>query len=432
MKKYTIFVVIVLLIGVLVEHSSIESEAKINIGTSLLSEVKEIENKVIDDMFRKLSSRSLVLILDNEEVKINFLELIRVNGNLSSRIINYYVRNKRSLISDETFIYRYLSEINKINDVDCYWLDKEKVREVLVDRLRVFNVKPVNAEMIWGTVILHKEEKQGRSVLINDLIEDVLSMNDIKTTILEVPIVNLEPKISTKDLIDVNDILGEYRTYFDSSSARKFNLINAVRLLNSTIVMPGDVFSAQKTLGEFTVNNGYDLGNAFSSDGIVESIGGGICQVTTTLYNAILYSGLEVVERHPHRFYVNYVELGRDAAISDKYKDLKFKNTTSNPIYIYANITNNEISIKIIGKQLSDGVSYEFYTVKTLAIAPGDDIVEVDITKSKGFYELVHDYRYGYDVELHCSVIKGSKVIDQIVINHSRYKPLNKKIRIGH
>jgi vancomycin resistance protein YoaR len=121
------------------------------------------------------------------------------------------------------------------------------------------------------------------------------------------------------------DILSERKTYVAGTSNRKSNVALAASAINGKILNPGETFSYNETVGERTVEKGYKSAGAYVNGEVVEEIGGGICQVSSTLYNCVLYADLEVVERSNHMFIVTYLPLGNDATVNWGTVDFKFK-----------------------------------------------------------------------------------------------------------
>ncbi len=145
-----------------------------------------------------------------------------------------------------------------------------------------------------------------------------------------------EPKGSKEELSVVTDVLGSFTTsYSTSGPSRRANVENGCRLINGITLYPGEEFSTYNTVAPFTERNGYYMAGSYVNGKVVDSLGGGICQVSTTLYNAVLLSELEVTERHNHSMIVSYVDPSADAAIAESSgKDFKFVNNTEYPIYI--------------------------------------------------------------------------------------------------
>ncbi len=161
-----------------------------------------------------------------------------------------------------------------------------------------------------------------------------------------------QPQGSEEELKKVKDVLGTFHTnYASSASGRKTNVANGCSKINGSLIYPGEEFSVYEAVSPFNADNGYKLAGAYENGTTVESYGGGICQVSTTLYNAVIRAELEVTQRSGHSMIVTYVDPSADAAIAGTYKDLKFKNTTDAPIYIDGYTTGSEIYFTIYGEE---------------------------------------------------------------------------------
>ena len=159
------------------------------------------------------------------------------------------------------------------------------------------------------------------------------------------------PEWTSENIGEISDVLGSYETVLGTGNNRIANIQNGTNMINGTIVMPGETFSVYEYVEPFNADNGYYLAGSYLNGRVVDSYGGGICQVSTTLYNAAIRAELEIVERSPHSMTVNYVPLSADAAISGTAKDLKFKNNLDNPIYIEGYTANGYLYFNIYGKE---------------------------------------------------------------------------------
>lgn len=147
-----------------------------------------------------------------------------------------------------------------------------------------------------------------------------------------------------------NGTMASYSTSYGGSTAnRASNVARAAELINGTVVAPGEVFSFNDTVGKRTVENGFSVAKEYVDGKSVDGIGGGTCQVSSTLYSAVLYASLEIVTRTNHMFTVSYIPNGQDATVSDSGVDFKFRNNSKYPIKIVANAGGGTISVSIIG-----------------------------------------------------------------------------------
>ena len=175
--------------------------------------------------------------------------------------------------------------------------------------------------------------------------------------------------------------LCSFTTYFDPTGVeRSSNIRLAASAINGTIIPAGGCFSFNATVGERTEERGYKQAKIIEEGKFVLGLGGGVCQVSTTLYNAALLSGLEIAEYHPHSLSVSYVAPSRDAMVSGNYFDLRFVNNRQTPIYVRVKCTSSSICCVIYGE--SDGYNYSFKSEVVAAIPkPGEQVVEGDEDK---------------------------------------------------
>jgi vancomycin resistance protein YoaR len=167
------------------------------------------------------------------------------------------------------------------------------------------------------------------------------------------------PTVTAADLAKQYGLVASAVTNASSSSAARLaNIKLAIQAINGTKLDPGDEFSFNTIVGQRTAERGYQMAPAFSGGEVTEELGGGICQVSTTLFNAAVKSNLEITERHPHSMPVSYVDKGKDATVNWGSQDLKFKNTSDSTIYIMAVVSSDKrVKIGIFGKTLADGIS---------------------------------------------------------------------------
>lgn len=162
----------------------------------------------------------------------------------------------------------------------------------------------------------------------------------------------VQPRGSKEQLSKVKDVLGTFTTdYSSSSSGRAMNVSNGCSRINGALLYPGDVFSVYEAVSPFDAEHGYALAGSYENGTVVETYGGGICQVSTTLYNAVIRAELKIKERYAHSMIVNYVKPSMDAAIAGTVKDLKFENNTEAPIYIEGVTGGGVITFTIYGEE---------------------------------------------------------------------------------
>ncbi|MCI9136707.1 MAG: hypothetical protein HFH48_03970, partial [Lachnospiraceae bacterium] len=222
----------------------------------------------------------------------------------------------------------------------AYQVDRQKIEKVLKDNEASLNTEAVNAGLTrenGGFTII--PGSQGVTVNVEKSIETIekyFSLEwDGKSGSVEIVADVVDPKGTEEELGKVKDLLGGFNTSYASSGAgRSKNVENGASKINGSVIYPGDSFSVYEAVSPFDAEHGYELAGSYENGTTVETYGGGICQVSTTLYNAVIRAELEVTERFNHSMIVNYVDPSADAAIAGTYKDLKFVNNTKAPIYI--------------------------------------------------------------------------------------------------
>ena len=230
---------------------------------------------------------------------------------------------------------------------------------------------------------------------------------------LRIPLTEQRAALTAKKLKKVlfRDTIASFDTVHSWNAPRTNNLILACAALNGTVIQPGEVFSFNKTVGERTEEKGYQAAEAYVSGGASKpELGGGVCQVASTIYCAVLYADLETVERYNHMYAVPYTPQGMDAAIYWGHQDYKFRNTSGYPIRMEASVSGGKVHIKLIGTEWKD------YTVemscKVWDTYEYESVVE-DFPRSSGYREgqIIQTPYTGYEMTTYRTLIykDGSK-----------------------
>jgi len=162
------------------------------------------------------------------------------------------------------------------------------------------------------------------------------------------------------------DLLGSFSTDYVNNPDRTTNLRLAARKINGTVIMPGEEFSYNKVVGKRTISAGYKEAAIYQDGAVVDGVGGGICQVTTTLYNAAIKANMEITQRRNHMFIPSYVGGGKDATVAWGSTDFKFINSRDYPIKIEAAVSDGTCRVKIYGLRKSDDYDNIYLTTKTI------------------------------------------------------------------
>ncbi|MCR5626285.1 MAG: VanW family protein [Lachnospiraceae bacterium] len=337
--------------------------------------------------------------------------------------------------------FKELSDLkreNKVYDIQMT-VDDSAVRTVLTDKCSVFDTKADNAtlEKSDGSFSV-QGGADGESVNIDDSaieIEEFFTQSfngeDAEFT-LKTDVV--KPKGDPNTLSQIQDRLGTFTTkYTSSGSDRCANVQNGCKLINGTVLYPGEQLSVLDTITPFSEDNGYKLAGSYLNGKVVESFGGGICQVSTTLYQAVLRSELQVDERSNHSMVVNYVDLSGDAAIAESSgKDFKFTNNLEYPIYIEGVTPGDKtITFTIYGKETRDpNRSVEFESVEISKTEPATDQVVGDSSMAAGKVH-VQSAHTGYKAELWKIVKENGEEKERTKVNSSYYQAVPRIVTVG-
>ncbi|MHB8061637.1 MAG: VanW family protein [Ruminiclostridium sp.] len=233
--------------------------------------------------------------------------------------------------------------------------------DIIVEKLKIIK-KEIDFLSIPSTYnynygkISYTKDVEGRNFDIEvntKLIETQLLNRNFNDIFLVVQ--TIKPLISVEDVKDLKDVLATYTTKFNINNySRTHNIKLASKKINNYLLLPGEEFSMDLALGPRTSNEGFMQAPIIMKNSIIPGTGGGVCQVASTLYNAILLSRLQVTSRVNHSITLSYVPPGQDATISEGYIDLKFKNNRDYTICIVSEINAGNITTKIIGKKRND------------------------------------------------------------------------------
>ena len=248
-----------------------------------------------------------------------------------------------------------------------------------------------------------------------------------------IPLTITKPKITLKDIGPeaLSDELGTFTTRYDvSDKDRTTNLEIACEKLNDQVILPGETFSYNKTLGARTIAAGYKSAKIYSNGEVIDGLGGGICQISSTLYNAVLQANLEIVERRNHQFVTSYVPAGRDATVAYGSTDFRFENTRQYPVRIVATAKNGIATISIYG--IKEDVEYTFdFTPKVIATIPYTTKYIEDSSLPKGTEKIKQRGVNGIQVETYITKMLDGKVISTTLLSKDTYNAMTQIVLKG-
>lgn len=382
---------------------------------------QESLDKKIDDISSKLPDG-----LVQNSYYIEDDELIIVKGKKGLVIKEDELEN--SVINEMKAVNKKYNILNiPTQEVEPDAIDIEKIRNEIYK-------EPQNASV--------SKDKETGKTQVNTHVNGVdfdISIEEAKKIIAEVKeeyVIPLKIIVPDKTLSDLGeeafpDKLSEYSTIFDSSNRnRSNNLAISAEKIDGTIIMPGETFSYNQTVGERTIAAGYKEAGAYAGGKVVQDVGGGICQTSSTLYNAALLANLEIVDRSNHQFLTSYVDASRDATVAWGSIDFQFKNTRTYPIKIEASAKNGVCEMAIYG--IKEDKEYEVVIEsEVLSYIPFTTKYENDDSLEEG-EEVIEQSGYtGCTSEAYKILKLNGKVVSKTLLSKDTYDPMTRIIRRG-
>ena len=393
---------------------------------------EDIEAAISDRMEERMQEYSLFYV-GNQSTKVSMedLGLYCRNTDVAETAVNVQYQGN---ILKQYKMQKYGSDTPVILPL-YYGVDKEKVRKVIEEQC-----VPLNHE---GTPVglIHQadgsfqvtEGTEGAAVKVEESVEKVVDYFEnswyggVGSVRLDVTLSGptgdaAEMEKLRKELEGIQDVLGTATTeYAKSSKSRKQNIANGVAKVSGAVIYPGEEFSAHAYLLPLNADNGYEQAPSYAAGKVVESYGGGVCQTTTTLYQAALEAELEITERYNHSMLVTYAKPGMDAAITESGKDLKFVNNTGSPIYIEGSADGTSLTYTIYGKEYRASDRSVEYESEVIAKAEPDGVkLEENKEKKAGYLRLLQAEHIGYSAKLWKNVTVNGETKKEL-INTSHY-----------
>lgn len=291
----------------------------------------------------------------------------------------------------------------------------------------------ISVENNKATVVPHEF---GREISKSELLSIINQNESSIDKELLLPVKFIQPKITTDDVHAklFKDVLATSNTWFSTSGQNNYNRgINisvAASKINGKILAPGEEFSFNDVVGARTVGNGYKTAKEYVNGKVVDGIGGGVCQVSSTLYSAVLFSDLETTNRQNHMFTVSYIPLGRDAAVAYNELDFKFKNNTNWPIKITSNVKNNTVSFSIHGTKDQPEKKIEISHVQ-VGTRPSPVKYIDDPNLEEGQTVVIQSGYSGCTIDTYKIVKIGDNIVSNDKLHRSIYSPYQTIIRRG-
>ncbi|NMM63716.1 vanomycin resistance protein VanB [Clostridium sp. P21] len=330
--------------------------------------VNTLKRNYVNEIFKK----NIVIKVQDKSYTINYSKL-NINYNIEDTVKDAFKYGKDKSTHDK---YKAIRSSEEKNFSLKYKYDKKEIEETISKIQQQFDKKPVDAKITKNKDDDFKitSEKYGQEVDKDKLIKDIdegISNKAIKDIVVNASLKKVQPSTKKSDLEKIDTKISSFTTNFSSSSDSRINNINiSAKALDGTTIMPKGKFSFNNIVGERTEKKGYKAATIIVGDKLESGLGGGVCQVSSTLHNAVVRAGITPTERDHHNMPVSYVGLGMDATVDYGNIDYKFKNTLDYPIYIECVVKDKDITFNIFSNSKLTKKTYDLVNnVKTVSKA---------------------------------------------------------------
>lgn len=399
----------------------------IDVGGKTKEEAKKkIDNALMDNSF----SREIVIETPDKNYSISLKDL-KVHYKVDEAIDEALNYGKNFSLLEKNKIINHPKEKN----VEILFLYSENELDSIIKNIQSETDKEISNASLKrenNSFVLAKEQN-GRKLNLEDLISNIknflINSKESKINIIA-KFQETKANITEELLKKIDSKISTYTTTFSSNSNRNNNIAIAASKINGRVLMPDEIFSYNNTIGEINEANGYKKAPIISNNKLVEGFGGGVCQVSSTLYSAMLHANIKAIERCNHSLAVAYIPLGFDATVSSGSVDYKFKNTLGYPIYIESLIEGKNITFNIYSNSALNNKKYivrnDIYKTYEPKI-----IEEADSNLKVGEKEVKIYPAKGYDVRVYLDTIENEKVVKSEKISENHYYPLDEIVRVG-
>lgn len=311
--------------------------------------------------------------------------------------------------------------------------NKDKIQSIFANITDSIEQKPQNAHIKMGEnfkVELVPEIIGHKADLTKILAAILENLNTKITFTFAIPVEDSEPAVVASDLAHIDGVIASYITQFDPGDRnRRQNVVLAARSVNDVLVRTGEIFSFNTVVGLRLPQFGYKEAPGYINGVLVPDWGGGVCQVSSTLYNAVLLADLSIEERTAHFYPPGYVPIGQDATVADNLLDFKFKNILPQNIYITAEVSGNRLIVNIWGKQMDNPP--EIYVTSDKRVLEPNTIIKQDQQLELGKEIVEEEGQKGFQVSTFRTKKANGQVVKQELLSSDEFRPVDRIVRVG-
>lgn len=395
--------------------------------------IDEAKNMLKTNLLETLKNKKITFAYEDKNWELSY-DTLKADYNIDSMVMNAYNVGRNGTLKERYNIVIALIDKPKKFELE-YKFDNNVLENFIITLEKDINIEMKNSEMqrVNGKFI-GTPEQIGEKLNTQQAIEVVTSLiKEQKEEKIALVVEKVLPQYTSEYYNKMNNSIGNFDTIITNpAQGGVSNIKLASSKINDHLIYPGEVFSTNEALGPTTAATGYMPAPIIINGKLEDGIGGGVCQVSTTLYNAVMYAELEIVERQCHSRPVGYVDKGRDATLAGDYLDFKFKNSTQYPIYIESYVQEDKLFVNIYGDEIhSPSRNLKFESVITEILEPPAEKVIEDNTLELGISQVISQPKEGYKVKVYKSIYDGDKLLDKLHISTSTYKPARGEVRIG-
>jgi len=316
-----------------------------------------------------------------------------------------------------------------------YTIKESAIDKIVKKAAKEFDRKMTNASVEFKpteeTMFVAKGGKSGTKIDQDKLKADLTAAIDQgKTGDIQVTADVVQPKVTEEEAMANTQLMAQFSTTTTGAYNRDTNIQLASEAFNGVIVEPGEVFSINECTGQRTAAKGYKSAGAIKNGKMIQDLGGGVCQVSSTLYGAVIRADLEIVARQPHRWRSTYVPIGQDAAIDWPHADFKFKNNTDAPVYLRSTKVGTKLTVYIYGKPL-EWEKIEVISWSTGELYPAATKTITDKSLAAGKKVTDTQSRVGETAVAYRVYYKDGKEHHRSKLPDTRHEPVQGIVRVG-
>ena len=439
MNRHKIYAIAILILCFIIvfQKESYANSNKSKIYNNIYIENIDMSGLTKEEAIDKLKesiycNKEINFLYDEHIYPLNF-DFIELNYNIEDTVEKAFNIGRNKNIVDNTKTKINLKLGYKIN----FRLEPKYNNEKIDDYIEIL-CSQINKEPVDATINIEQDNIK----VTDEVIGIKINKDTIRETIIDkideldfdetsIPINIIKPKYTYENLSKINSVLGSYKTKFNLSNYnRSNNIYIATNKTNNILLNNNEEFSFNNIIGQRSEQAGFKEAPVIINGEMQSGLGGGICQVSSTIYNAVLYSGLEITEARNHSIPSSYIEKGRDATVSYGAVDLKFRNNYQYPILIQNKVINDTIVTTIYG---NDRYKREIDIVTELVeTIPNKTIVKKSSIMYNGENFIQEKGRSGYKIKTYrIYKNKNGEILSKEYINESYYPPINKIIIKG-